>query len=357
MNDNFEILNNYPRRLVVFYIISIILHVIFLGGNIAYSSIFVTDGHFSITTYQAGSDENIEEKSGNPLDSDDQIKSTRRRIYRVDYFNTLLLETPIKNKIVPKPPKPVEAVIPDKPVEPAKPESLTDDSSEINNGSESLIALELPGSIMTFDELKESGNSLHFPPYVFDLIPYNENNWISFNSRSCKGHDIVYFMADISKMDGFEEYFEWAVFWDYLLSLHGVQDPPTPIGIAQIIEDPYFLTPQLASDAMKRRIEKLEYKVPLYRNYNFIDVNGQVLDELGIEELPMPQVYLVDYQGFARLKLEGRIQDIPIDQMKKAVLVIKELWDMSEIEAAFASAAIISYQQKIINEKKNEMKD
>jgi hypothetical protein len=357
MNDSFEILNNYPRRLIVFYVISIVLHVVFLGGNIMYSSIFVTDGDFSITTYQAGSDENIEEISGNPLDSDEQIKSTRRKIYRVDYFNTLLLETPIKNKIVPEPPKPIEPVIPDKPVEPVKPESPTDDPSEIGEDSESLIADELVGSIMTFDELKESGNSLHFPPYVFDLIPHNENDWISFRSRSCKGHDIVYFMADISKKNGFEEYFEWAVFWDSILSMPGVKDPPTPIGIAQIIEDPYFLTPQLASDAMKRRIEKLEYNEALYRNYNFIDVNGQVLDALGIEELPMPQVYFVDYQGYVRLKLEGRIQDIPIDQMKKAVLVIKELWDMNEIESAFATAAIISYQQKIINEKKNEMKE
>ena len=340
--------------MVVFYIISIILHVIFLGGNIAYSSIFARDGDFSVTTYQAGSGENIEEKTGNPLDSDEQIETTRRKIYRVDYFNTLLLETPIENKIVAAPPEPAIASIPDKPIEPAKPELHTGSITETDNETESLIATDFTGSILTFDELNENGKTLLFPPYVFNMIPHNENEWISFKSRSCRGYDIVYFIADISKQDGFEEYFEWAMFWDFLLSMKGVKDPPTPIGIAELIEDPYFLTPQLASDALKSRIENLEYKAPVYRNYNFIDVGGQILEPLGIEELPRPQVYLVDHKGYVRLKMDGRIKDIPMEHMRKAVAVIKELWNMNDIEAAFATAAIISYQQKIINEAKSE---
>lgn len=353
-NNSFEILNNYPRRLVAFYIISIFLHVVFLGGNIAWSSIFVKDGDFSVTTYESGIDDSIEEKTGNPLDSDETVKTTRRKIYRVDYFNTLLLEVPITNKISPEPTKPVVAVIPEKPIEPVKPELPIEKPVEIKPEINSEKEPDFLGSILTFDELKESGNTLLFPPYEFNVIPHNEHNWKSFKSRSCRGYDVVYFIADISKQDGFEEYFEWAELWDFLLSMEGVQDPPTPIGIAELIEDPYFLTPQIASDAMKSRIGNMEYKTPIYKNYNFIDVDGQILEALDIEELPRPQVYLVDHTGHVRLKLDGRIKDIPIEHMRKAVGVIKKLWDMNDLEAAFATAAIMSYQQKIINEAKSE---
>ncbi|MBU1022787.1 hypothetical protein KKB99_00780, partial [bacterium] len=115
-----------------------------------------------------------------------------------------------------------------------------------------------------------------------------------------------------------------------------------------------FLTPQMASDALRMRIETMEYNVPTYKNFNFLDINGQILAPLDIEELELPIVFLVDHQGYVRLKLEGRIEDIPLDHVKKAVGVIKKMWNMNDIESALAIAAIISYQQKLENEKKND---
>ena len=330
--------------------ISIVLHVIFLGMTLAYSSIANANSDFNTTIYEGGKDIGIDEETGNPMDDNQKVNVTRKKIFRVDYFNTLRLEKPISIKPVVKP-KPVpEIARPVKPI-PIQPEIPIELPGEPNL---ELKEPEQTGSILTYEELKKDGLVLRFPRYNFDMIPYNEDKWASFKSTSCRGHDIIYFVADISKKDGFEEYFKWSKFWDFLLSKDVVKDPPTPIGIAELIEDPYFLTPEMASDALRRRIETIEYKVPVYKKFNFLDVKGQILEALEIEELEHPMVFLVDHQGYVRLKLEGSIENIPLEDIKKAVRVIKNMWDMNELEAAFATAAIVSYQQKLENEKKND---
>jgi len=204
--------------------------------------------------------------------------------------------------------------------------------------------------------METTGEPLAFPEYLFTMIPYNEKKWVYFSSQACKGYDMVYFVVDISKKDGFKEYFEWARFLDFLLSIKGVQDPPTPVGIAEILEDPYFLTPDLAADAMRRELEKEEFKTPAYRDFNFVDFQGQIVNTLKISELPLPQVYFVDYTGAVRLKIEGRISEIPMDQIRKALGVIKDIWGMTDLETALATGAVISYQQNLEKEKKLEGK-
>ena len=75
----------------------------------------------------------------------------------------------------------------------------------------------------------------------------------------------------------------------------------------------------------KRRLEKLEYNQPKYKRYNFIDIDNQIPSQLGVEELNSPLVYLVDHQGYVRLKLEGRISDIQPGQIKNAIGVIAKI--------------------------------
>ncbi|MFH1515104.1 MAG: hypothetical protein ABIG42_06545 [bacterium] len=350
MIENIKNNDNYTKRLIPFYVISIILHLIFLGMTFAYSSIANASNEFKTTVYEGGNDTGIDKESGTPMDDNKEASVKRKKIFRVDYFNTLLLEKPIKVKPIIKP-KPVPEI--PKPVKPHPIQPPESDQIPIETNLD-IENVEKTGIILTFEELQKEGIVLQFPPYIFDIIPYNDQNWQSFRSLACSGHDIIYFLADISKKDGFEEYFKWAAFWDFLFSMDAVKDPPTPIGIAEIIEDPYFLTPQMASDALRMRIETMEYNVPTYKNFNFLDINGQILAPLDIEELELPIVFLVDHQGYVRLKLEGRIEDIPLDHVKKAVGVIKKMWNMNDIESALAIAAIISYQQKLENEKKND---
>jgi hypothetical protein len=340
--------DNYNSRLFPFFVVSIIAHAIIISLSLAISSSAFSKNTLSVTKFLAGTDSSTEKKHGSPQAGDDQIK-TRQKIFRVDYINTLRLDIPVSAVIKPSPavvkkPLDVNPVVKPVPVKPVN----TDDSIPKVDSTE----IKPIGKVLTKEELETNGQTLKFPPFTFKDIPYNENKWQTFSSFSCRGYDILYFIVDISKKDGFEEYFEWATFWDYLFSIEGVADPPTPIGIAEIIEDPYFLTPDMASDALRMRIEKLDYKIPTYKNYNFLDVDGQVLNQLEIQELENPRIYLVDRDGYVRLLLEGRIADVPIMDINKAVGAIAELWGMTNVETALATAAVISYQQKLVDEQK-----
>jgi hypothetical protein len=353
MNNEFYI-DSYFRKLIPFYVVSILLHVVFLGGSVAYSTILNKGGGpTSAMVYPTNPDAKITEQSGKPGQSNQVSEPTRKRIFKINYFNTVKLEIPIIEKpkisaiLKPEIKKPADQ----KPVtDPNRIEKPVPDRSG-NPDEESNIP---SGFIWTEDEL--SKEPLVFPSYRFDHIPYNPDNWDIFYSTWCYRYDVVYFMADISKKNGFEEYFEWAKFWDYLLTLEGAANPPTPIGIAEMIQDPYYLTSDLAVDSMTRRLEKLEYKNPDHKKYNFIDVDGQVIKALGIEDLERPVVFLVDYEGYVRLKLEGNLVDIPLDQVRKALAVIKQQWGMNDIEVGFATAAIVTYQQDLIKEKAKEKK-
>ena len=352
MIKNQEYPDRYTRRLLPFVLLSIMVHLVILGGSLAYASLTGSDKGIKLTVYEPFDNPgDIKKQSGHPGDENDPSKITRHRIYRVDYFKTLLIENPIK-QIAPKiiksitPPKPAAKPIP-KAVIPSEKSAEEKSSDEIVNPA---------GKVFLQNEMETTGEPLAFPEYLFTMIPYNEKKWVYFSSQACKGYDMVYFVVDISKKDGFKEYFEWARFLDFLLSIKGVQDPPTPVGIAEILEDPYFLTPDLAADAMRRELEKEEFKTPAYRDFNFVDFQGQIVNTLKISELPLPQVYFVDYTGAVRLKIEGRISEIPMDQIRKALGVIKDIWGMTDLETALATGAVISYQQNLEKEKKLEGK-
>jgi len=343
-----EYSDRYLLSLIPFFVISVFIHVLLLGGGIAYASLTISGEGVSITSFAApsGSD-STDRKTGTPGGEEEDLKKVRQKIYRVDYFSKLLVEKIVKSsdKPIAKPKivkKPIESIKPIEKVEKAIPSVPIEPAS---NEKEM-------GKVFIGSELTKQGEVLYFPPYQFTLIPYNEGNWLYFPSHKCIGYLIVYFVVDITKRDGFEEYFEWVNFFDYLFSIQGVKSPPTPIGIAEIIEDPYTLTPELWADAIRRRLESEELKLPIYKKFNFIDVQGQILPELQITELPRPQVYFVDDAGAVRMKLEGRIGDIKLDEVRKALSIIKDMWGMTDIEAALAVAAILSYQQKLNDEDK-----
>lgn len=338
--------DNYNSRLIPFFAISIFVHAMCIVLSFVISSNALSSNTLSVTKFMAGTNTTTEKEPGSPQSPDGPTKTTRQKIFRVDYINTLRLDIPVQDVIKPTPViimKPTIEKLVVKPVIDLPENSVPKiDPDEI-----------LPdGRVLTMEELDTAGETLKFPPYTFKDIPYNPNSWQTFSSVKCYGYDILYFIADISKKDGFEEYFEWATFWDYLFSIDGVADPPWPLGIAEIIEDPYFLTPDMASEALRMRIERLDYKKLEYKNYNFLDVEGQVLSQLNITELENPRVYLVDRDGYVRLLLEGRISDVPIMDINKAVGAIAEIWGMTNIETALATAAVISYQQKLIDEQK-----
>ncbi|MBU1023638.1 hypothetical protein KKB99_05030, partial [bacterium] len=68
MIENIKNNDNYTKRLIPFYVISIILHLIFLGMTFAYSSIANASNEFKTTVYEGGNDTGIDKESGTPMD-------------------------------------------------------------------------------------------------------------------------------------------------------------------------------------------------------------------------------------------------------------------------------------------------
>ncbi|HDS29461.1 MAG TPA: hypothetical protein ENN67_00310 [Firmicutes bacterium] len=150
-----------------------------------------------------------------------------------------------------------------------------------------------------------------------------------WNDQNFIGNFTVYIIADISRRHGTNEMLVWNYVIRQLTTNPQAAFPPNVVTIATSLENPYAFNETRVTETLKR-VKEQEHCMGVM----IIDLDGDLPKSLGYAELPQPVVVFVDYYGYVRMILIGRVKDISNKNIESAMEIISEMWQWDEQEFA-----------------------
>lgn len=278
-----------------------------------------------------------------------QIQRDRPRRYRLNYFDRVVLPQPELVAAAPLPesaplPEPAPTPVPAPQPTPVPSPEPAPDTGIPAGGADATAALDLPYTDVFIGSLPgAAGEQLRIPPMRLHTLRDDrirtETDFLRYPTQ------II--VADISTKQGMDDLFTWAHFFHDLYHLPNIVTPPWVVVMGQAIEDPYFLTPDLAEQAMLSRWERLK----LFHGHVWGDVvfdaKGEFLDGVGVETLNEPQIYMADLDGYVRIRITGRLEDLSREEINRLITEIKDQWGMNELEVSAARLIIFQWQANL----------
>ena len=185
----------------------------------------------------------------------------------------------------------------------------------------------LPDALGLFDVSAEDSDVLPaFAVLPWELTDIDGNTW---NDEQFLGNFTIYLLADISRRHGLEEMLVWSYMMRQLVTNPESRFPPNMAIIASANENPYgFGELRVRATLERAREEEHSFGVMM------MDLEGEFALNLGYAEIPQPIVVFVDYSGFVRLIMIGRVRDISNENIEATMGVISEMWQWEEEEFA-----------------------
>ena len=277
----------------------------------------------------------------------------RVRRYRLNYFThvqiPLDLPAPVLAKLPepPKPPKLTAKPHPKGPAAPSTPSTARAPQAPTAPGPAFPAGMPKPGTdVKLGDKIKgKDGEYLMVPKFELTTLVDQQ---VRTNDCFLK-YPTIFIVGDLSTKTGLDDMFNWLHFFHDLMHNKGVVSPPWVLGIGEGIENPYFLTPDLAADALSTRFTKMGlFSGPLWGDIAY-DQDHQFIDGLGIEKLPVPQVYMSDLEGYVHIVITGRLEDLDNEQIVGIATEIKDKWGMTDLEFMATKLIVFNWQHSLQN--------
>ena len=281
------------------------------------------------------------------------LQGERVKRYRLAYLHDAIIPIDLPDPAlpVPEPPKPAPKPAP-KPT-PPKPEQPATAAATPPTG-------QAPGDDLA-DKLKGTGYRGRVA-FTGEGEPLNVGEFELFTVRDqaththidFQGYHTVYIVSDISDERGIADLFNWMQFFHDLLHQPGVVQQPWVLGVGVALKDPYYLTPGAVEDSLTRRWDESGlFGGPLWGDVGF-DSDHELSDNLGLDELPQPKVFLVDSMGNVNVEITGRLEDLTEESVIGIATEIKDIWGMSAVEFMAAKLVIFNWQQQLKSDKLGE---
>lgn len=341
----------YGLALVPYLALSLCLHAAIAGGYA-----FVTgksrsgDSAFAIKTFgrPAAAPQTIAEQ----LEGLEAIGNDRPRRYRLSYYDRIVLPQPepvvdmavVPPELTPAPeiPTPKPTPNPPRPKNPTVPTPAPVEGTGTPSGD--LAALLRPETSVAIGELKGVDGELLMVPR-FELRTLRDD--LVRRETDFLRYPAIFIVGDISTEEGMSDMYTWAHLFHDLLHFPNVVTPPYVLAVGEAVAKPDFLTPDLAEDAMLRRWEKLQlFAGPVWGDAAF-DREGEFLDGLDITKLDTPQIYVMDLDGYIRIMIKGRLDDLSREEILQIVETIKDQWGMTPAEHTAARIAVLTWQSNL----------
>lgn len=335
----------YGFALMPYLVVSLAIHAAGIGGWLAAMKLdAVQESGFSIKKYGRPASPSMAQQ----LAALEPVNKERIRSYKLNYFHRIVLpqpEQPVelatlppeltpapklpKPKPQPKPQPPAPTPVPDS-GNPAPPPALDDPLTSVQTG-------EIKGI---------DGEVMVVPPFrmrtLSDDVIRTETDFLAYPA--------IFVVGDISTETGLEDMYTWVHFFHDMLHLPRVVTPPYVLAIGEMVEKPDFLPIDAAEDVMLNRWESMGFFNGQVWGDCAFDAEQQFIKGLDVTEVPVPQIYVIDLQGYVKIQINGRFAALSRDEVMAIAMEVRDQWGMNNIEFEGAKFFIFDWQKRLNSE-------
>jgi|GEM_PF-5063920 len=272
-------------------------------------------------------------------------EKTRIRSYKLNYFHRIILPQPEVIEIaalppeltpapeIPKPkpkpkPKPTPVPVPIPDAVPTPPEALDDPLTSVQTG-------EIKGV---------DGEILVVPPFrmrtLHDDLIRTETDFLAYPA--------IFIVGDISTETGLQDMYTWVHFFHDILHIPTVVTPPFVLAIGESIEKPDFLPIDACEDVMRNEWEAKGYFSGHVWGDCAFDRNQEFIKGVGVTEVPVPQIYVIDLEGYVRIQISGRFDALNSEEVLDIAGEVRDQWGMNNWEYLGAKEMIFGWQKRLL---------